>query len=421
MANFRRFRAGLAIALAAAAIAACGGKDSGEAPAGAGSAEGSGAKAGGGEVVKIVSSLPRTGASNAQTTAVVNGIRMAIDEYGGEVAGFRIAYEDWDDSTALRGTWDPQREAANADKAIRDPDVMVYIGTQNSGAAKVSMPMLNRAGIAMISPANTATGLTKPGMGEPNEPDVYRPSGKINFFRVVPADDIQGAVGADWSKELGVAKAFALHDKELYGRGIAEIFRKRCEEIGVEVVGFEGLDPKASNYKSLVVKIRESGAELVYFGGSTATGGGQLAKDLYSGGFEGKTMAPDGCFETVFIEAATPEHANERCHVTFGGVPADRLTGKGAEFYANYKKKYGIEPESYAVYGYEACGVALAAVARAGKKDREAIRLAVAATKDYEGALGTWSFDENGDTTLRTMSGNVVREGKFEFVKLLGE
>ena len=57
---------------------------------------------------------------------------------------------------------------------------MAYIGTYNSGAAKIAMPILNRAGLLMISPANTWPGLTKPGKGDPGEPEIYRPSGKLN-------------------------------------------------------------------------------------------------------------------------------------------------------------------------------------------------------------------------------------------------
>jgi len=59
-------------------------------------------------------------------------------------------------------------------------------------------------------------------------------------------------------------------------------------------------------------------------------------------------------------------------------------------------------------------------VRRAGKKDRAAILEAAFAIRDFPGALGTWSFDQNGDTTLRTLSGSTVHNGKFEFVRLLG-
>ncbi len=374
-----------------------------------------------GETIKIVSSLPRTGSANAQSTTVVNGIRMAIDEYGGKIGDFQVAYEDWDDASPQRGQWDPAVEAANADKAIKDADVMAYIGTYNSGAAKISMPKLNTAGLVMVSPANTATGLTKPGKGEPNEPMVYRPTGKVNYFRVVPADDIQGAVAAQWAKEMGSKSAFVLHDREVYGKGIADIFKVEAPKIGIKVVGYEGIDPKASNYKSLVTKIRQKNPDLVYFGGTTQTNAGQIAKDLVAGGLNVKFMVPDGCFENAFIEAAGKENVEGRVYITFGGVPANKLVGKGKEFYENYKKKFNAEPEGYAVYGYESAKVVMEAIKRAGKKDREAIRSAVAATKDYDGALGKWSFDANGDTSVKTMSGNVVKNGRFEFVKVLGQ
>ena len=131
-------------------------------------------------------------------------------------------------------------------------------------------------------------------------------------------------------------------------------------------------------------------------------------------------MVPDGCFENALIDSTGKENLEGRVYITFGGVPGAKLVGKGREFFENYKKRYGAEPEGYAAYGYESAKVALDAIARAGKKDRGAIVQALAETKDFsQGALGTWSFDANGDTTLRTMSGNTVKNGVFEFVGIL--
>lgn len=371
--------------------------------------------------IKIVSSLPRTGSSNAQTTSMVNGIRMAIEERNSKAGPFEVVYEDWDGASPERGTWDPAVEAANADKAIRDPDVMAYIGTYNSGAAKVSMPKLNQAGLAMVSPANTWPGLTKPGIGEANEPMVYRPSGKINYFRVVPADDIQGRVGAAWAAQLGAKKVFIVHDRELYGKGIAEMFKRSAPQFDLEVLGFEGIDAKASNYRALVTKIRQKSPDLVFFGGITQSNAGQLAKDIYSSNLKVKLMFPDGCFEQAFIDSAGGQALNDRAYITFGGVPPQKLEGKGKQFYEGYKKRYGTEPEAYSVYAYDAAKVVLNAIEKAGKKDRAAIIEILAATKGFDGALGTWSFDENGDTTLTAMSGNVVKEGKFAFDRILND
>jgi branched-chain amino acid transport system substrate-binding protein len=373
-------------------------------------------------VIKIVSSLPRTGSAKAQTDTIVNGIQMAIEEAGAKVGQWTIKYEDLDDATAAEGKWTAEKEAANAEQAIKDGDVMVYIGTYNSGAAKVSMPKLNEADLLMISPANTWPGLTKPGKGDKGEPEKYRPNGgKVNYTRVVPADDIQGVVGADWAKKLGAKKVFILDDREVYGKGIADLFKARCEEIGLKVLGQEGIDASAQEFKPLLTKVKAAEPDLVYFGGTTQTKAGQIAKDMIAVGLKCKMMVPDGCFEDAFIESAGAENLNGRTYVTFGGLPPARLTGKGKEFVEKYKKKHGKDPEGYAVYGYEAAKVALKAIEMAGKKDRNAIREACLKIKNFDGALGKWSFDKNGDTTNRTMSGQVVKDGKFEFETLLGD
>jgi len=370
--------------------------------------------------VKLVSSLPRTGSANAQTTTMVNAIRLALEEANYQAGPFKLVYEDWDGASPERGQWDPAVEAVNAERAVRDADIVSYIGTYNSGAAKISMPKLNQAGLLMISPGTTWPGLTKPGIGEPNEPWVYRPTKKITFFRVVPADDIQGSVAAKWASRLGVKKVYVLHDGELYGKGIASVFKKSAPAEGLTLSGYEQIDPKASNYRSLAIKIKHSTPDLVYFGGTTQTNAGQLAKDLRSAGFQGKFMVPDGCFEKAFIEAAGAANLNGKTYVTFGGLPPNKLTGKGKEFYQRYVAKYSSEPESYAAYSYEATKVVLAALAKAGSKDRAAVIEAIKQLGEFDGILGKWSFDPNGDTTLRTMSGNIVENGTFVFQETLG-
>ena len=123
--------------------------------------------------VKIVSSLPMTGPSLAQTQTVVNGIKMAIEEINNKVGNLTVEFEAYDDATAAKQAWDAAKEAENARKAIADSKVVAYIGTYNSGAAQVSIPILCAANLAMISPANTYPGLTKAGKGEKDEPGKY--------------------------------------------------------------------------------------------------------------------------------------------------------------------------------------------------------------------------------------------------------
>ncbi|MEK6258604.1 MAG: branched-chain amino acid ABC transporter substrate-binding protein [Planctomycetota bacterium] len=371
--------------------------------------------------IKIVSSLPRTGSAKQQTDTIVNGIKMAIDEVGAKVGDFTIEYLDLDDATASAGQWTAEAETANADQAVKDNDVMVYIGTYNSGAAKISMPILNRSQLLMVSPANTWPGLTKPGSGDPSEPHVYRPTGKITYVRVVPADDLQGSLAAEWANDMKLKKVYILDDNEVYGRGIANLFEERAGEIGLTVLGHESIDAKSQEFKSLMISIKAKNPDLIYFGGTTQSKGGQIAKDMVAAGLTAKLMVPDGCMEEAFITSAGAENLNDRCFVTFGGLPPEKLTGAGQVFVEKYEAKYKSKPEAYAIYGYEAAKVALEAIKRAGKKDRAAITQAALGIKDFDGALGKWSVDANGDTTMKVLSGNTVKDGKFEFVRLLGQ
>lgn len=379
--------------------------------------------------IEIWSSLPRQGSNKAQTDTLVNAFNFAIEERGGKVGGYTIVYQDKDDSTAAKGAWDADTEIKNANDAVANDAVVAYIGTFNSGAAKLSIPILCKAGIVMTSPANTYPGLTKAGKGEPNEPDVYYPDGCTrNYTRVVPADDLQGRAGALWASQLGVTKAYVLDDTELYGKGIADVFAAEAPGFDIEVLGRDGIDGKATDYKALAEKIKAAGPELVYYGGITQNNAGQLWRDLRDAlGTDVKLMGPDGIFEGEWLEAAG--EAAEGTYITFGGVPPDQLTGAGADFITKYTEKYPDAPaEAYTAYGYEAINVILDAIERAAATnpaDNDALRAAIIAetfkTADYAGVLGTWSFNAEGDTSLTEMSGQVVTDGAFVFETVIKE
>jgi branched-chain amino acid transport system substrate-binding protein len=375
-----------------------------------------------GNVIKIVSSMPRTGSARGQTDTIANGIKMAIDEHHGEIAGMKIEYLDWDDADASSQSWTSELETNNANRAIADPDVMAYIGPYNSGAAKKSMPILNEAGLLQVSPAVTHTGLTKlVEGGDANEPGIYRPTGRVTFGRVCPADDTQGPLAADFAKdELKAKTAFILDDKELYGQGVAGLFKQRCQKLGIKILGHESINTRQNEFRSLMITIKATNPDVVYFGGTTQSKGGQIAKDMKDGGLTCPLIVPDGCYELAFINSAGEENL-KNCYITMGGIDASALTGPGAEFVKKYKEKFGNDPEAYAVYGYEAAAVILAAIKKVGKKDREAILKETLDPKKvfYQGALGKWKFDDNGDISIQNMTISKVEGGKFKPVKIV--
>lgn len=388
----------------------------------------------GGGTLKIVSSLPLTGASLTQTDTIVKSIQLKLKQINSKVCDgkYTIVYESGDDASAALGAWDPAVETENANKAVADASVIAYIGTFNSGAARLSIPILNKVNLVMVSPANTNPGLTKPGKGDPakNEPDVYYPNSKRNYARVVAADDIQGAVAANWAKSLGVTSVYILDDADVYGKGVADVFNKAATALGLKVIAQESIDPKAADYKALMTKIAASNGgkapDMIYVGMVVDHNASQLLKDKVStmgDNTKVKFMGPDGIQTQAFIDGAGKDVA-EGAYATVGGIPNSQLPASGQQYLKDYAAAYGATNEPYAVYGYEAITVvinALESVCKNGGNpaDRATVRDAVFATKNFSGVLGTWSFDQYGDTTLSDMTGYVVKGGKYEDVGVL--
>src|SRR6266487_5955444 len=367
-------------------------------------------------VVKVVSSLSRSGSSVGQSDSVVNSIRLCLDEVGYRVGGAEIVYEDLDDSTAQHGSWLAELERGNARYAAADPDVLAYIGTLDADAAPYSLPILNRAGpLLMISPCNTYPGLTKPVPWAPEEPGIHYPTGVRNYARTAMSDDLQALGAAQWAHELGAAGVYVLHDGEPYGRGVAEPFAEACRALGVTVVaGPDAITRRANDYRPLADQIRRAGCDLVYYGGIIQNGAGALWRDMRDAIPGMRMLAPDAIFERAFPSDAA--EAAEGTLITFGGIPSALLDGEGARFYQRYKRTYGVEPESYAGSTYDAVSVILQAIETVGRRDRGAITEAVLATRDHEGLLGRWSFDENGDIDLSTITRIEVRDGEFAYL-----
>jgi branched-chain amino acid transport system substrate-binding protein len=418
----------LALLVAAFALlaAGCGGDDDDDDAGGAATTEETTDDGGGGgETLKIVSDLPLQGSDREQTAQMNNAIRLVLEDADNKAGDFTIEFEAFDDSTAAKGAWDEAVCASNARMYAEDDSIVGVIGTYNSGCAAIEIPIVNEAGLAMISPANTAVGLTHTGPGsEQGEPEKYYPDGCTkNYHRVVPADDLQGLAGAKWAVQLGFEKVYVIDDSQLYGKGLADVFRAEAPGQGLEIVGNDGILGTETDYKALAEKVAQADPDLVYFGGITQQNAGQLWRDIKDALPDVEMMGPDGIAESAFLEAAGD--AAEGTYTTFGGLPADELTGKGGEFVSTYRDRFG-DLEPYTAYGYEAGNVMFDAIERAGARNpsdntqlRAFVLDEVKKTADYEGVLGTWSFDANGDTTLTGMSGSQVQNGEFTFVTVI--
>jgi len=362
--------------------------------------------------IHVYSSLPRQGTNTEQTNTLVEQIKTILD--GQKIGNFTVKYFDLDDSSAANnGDWDGAVEQQNANKAAADPDAMVYIGTYNSGAAKLSIPILNQACLVMISPANTYPGLSKEvaGVTAPGEPGLYYPAGFRSYARPIATDDIQGAAGAEWAKTQGKTKAYVLDDTQVYGAGLAKSWALHANKIGLEVVSpnktSEGFDAKATDYSALAQKVKASGADIIYIGSITGQNTGKLWKDLRAAMPDIMMMSGDGVFEKSWYDGAGTS-ANGT-FLTFGGLGPDQLTGAGKTWFDEYKTAHnGNQPATYTAYGNAAATVALEALKKAGSNDRYEVLKAVMATKDLPTVLGNLTFDENGDAIGGSISGYKV-------------
>ncbi|GAB4546484.1 MAG: hypothetical protein Fur002_21560 [Anaerolineales bacterium] len=380
--------------------------------------------------LKIVSSLALTGDSKPQADAIANGMLLRVEQAYNQACGgkYRLAYESWDDSSVELGKWDADLEKANAQAAAADPTVIAYLGTYNSGAAKVAIPILNQAGpMVMISPANTYPGLTRAveGVTERSEPDVYyQATGVRNYVRLVATDDLQGPVQINFMASQNVRTLYILHDGEVYGRGLADAVEIAAKKSNIKVVGKEQYNPQALNYFSLMKKIAVSNEgslpDAIFVGGIVGNNIGKLLRDkveILGDNARVKFIGGDGIYTEGLIEAAGADIA-EGVFAATPGLALKDLGADGKRFYQDYAARFGATEEPYAIFGYEAMNVAVNAIenicaAGGNPADRKSVRYEVMNTKGFKGALGTWSFDENGDITLPFFLVGQVQGGKF--------
>jgi branched-chain amino acid transport system substrate-binding protein len=366
------------------------------------------------------------GASSAQTGPLVNGIKLALAQAGGKAGQWTVNYQVLDDSTAAAGKWDPGQTAANARKVASDPKAVFYIGEFNSGASEVSIPILNEAGIPQVSPANTYVGLTTnlPGSA-PGEPQKFYPTGKRTYLRIVPIDSIQGAADLMAMKQAGCTKVAVANDKEAYGAGLATLLELEKGFYGVTIASNTGIDPTAPNFRSFASTIKGEGADCFFFAGITSNGAVQIAKDVHSAIPTAKVFGGDGVCTDSFTSAAKGGIPASLYPLTECTVATQDLAAYpgGRTFLAAYKAKYGVaNPDPYAIYGYAVMKLALDTIKGLGAQgnNKTAVLNALFALKSTQSVLGTFGFNSNGDTTLKSYGlYKVGSDGEPVFFKTL--
>lgn len=362
--------------------------------------------------IHVYSSLPLGGTNTPSTTSMVEQMKATLD--GVKVGDFTIKYTSLDDSSAAKGgDWDGTVETSNANQAANDPDAMVYIGTQNSGAAKLAIPILNAACLVMISPANSYPGLTHAvdGVTAQGEPDSYYPGGYRNYSRVINTDDNQGGASSEWALSLGFKKAYVIDDGQTYGQGIGRAWAQHFGKVGGTVASANGssesYDPKATDFAALTQKIKASGADVLFVGAITGQGTPKLWKDIKSGVPNITIFGPDGVVEKSWFDGAGASATGT--YLTFGGVDISQLQGAGKTWADEYTTAHnGTQPPFYTTYAKAAAQATLAALQKAATNDRLAVLKALMGTSGLDSVVGPITFDPNGDAKGGVISSYLV-------------
>jgi len=331
--------------------------------------------------IKIAVQAPLSGEQAALGEHIKLGAQLAVEESvkAFKALGYDLALVPQDDQAK------PEVGVANARNMVADPEVLVIVGHFNSGVALPASEVYKDAMLAMISPANTATEITD--------------RGYPNINRVCGRDDVQGPVGARFAaQELKAKSVYIIHDKTLYGQGVADNFRNEAKKLGINVLGFEGTEERA-NFSPMINPLKAKNPALVYFGGIYHQGG-LLLKQLREKGVNAKFMGPDGLDSAEMAKIAGSSVVGS--YYTSVAGPPDAYP-ETAAFAKKYKQRFGKDVEAFGLYGYDATLVGIKAMeqwlkANPGKKpSRTDVSTAVRKIKGFKGVTGPIEFDNKGD------------------------
>lgn len=380
----------------------------------------SGASSTAGNQLAVYSSLPLQGPSAAVSQQIVNGEKLALAQAGGRVGHFKISYVSLDDSSQTSGQWDPGVTATDAKTAAQDTGAIAYLGDYNSAATAVSLPLINAAGILQVSPASPYVGLTSSLDAGQDEPDRFYPSGMHTFGRLQPSDRVQAAAQVQLMRSLSIRKVYVIDDQDPFEIPLAQIVARDARQAGVEVVGRDSLDTTAGTvFTSEVRKVRESGAQAVFFAGGTGAGTVALWQQLHGADPPLRLLGTSTMVNARF--AAQIGAAGSSTFLTTPVLDPRLYPPPAARVLSEYRQRFGGEAGPYALYGFEAMSVVLLAIREAGPKgnERRAVIERFFAIHDRDSVLGRYSIEADGETTLSRYGVDRVVDGRLAFYQAL--
>ncbi|MEU9442788.1 branched-chain amino acid ABC transporter substrate-binding protein [Streptomyces sp. NPDC048304] len=394
-----------ALAAGALTLTACGSRDSGD--------KGSDSGKGGGTTVTIGVDAPLTGDLSALGLGIKNSVDLAVNQANKKnyVKGvtFKIAAKD--------DQAQPSSGQQNASAFVSDNSVLGVVGPLNSSVAESMQKVFDDAKLVEVSPANTNPALTQGADWQKTKARPYK-----SYFRTATTDAIQGPFAAQYVyNKAKKTKVFVIDDKKTYGAGLAATFTSEFKKLGGKVVGTEHINPDTKDFSAVATKVKNSGAQVVYYGGEYPQAG-PLSKQIKSAGANIPLVGGDGIYADDFIKLAGSAATGDMA--TSVGAPVETLPS-AKDFVANYKAAgYKEEYAAYGGYSYDSAWSIIEAVKKVvddngGKLPSDARAKVTAAVQNvsFDGVTGKVSFDQYGDATNKQLTVYSVTNGAWKAVE----
>jgi len=342
----------------------------------------------------LVSGCGSTAAPNAAKEIKIGGVL----ELSGGVATFgqsvlnavNLAFEDQNKKGGVLGkqltfvTADNKSEAGESTSAITklitQDKVIAVIGAVTSSNTKAAVPVSADNKIPLITPTATNAEVT------------VNKDGSLNkwVFRACFLDPFQGKVAANFvTNTLKLKKAAIFIDqKDDYSKGLAAEFKKVMESSGGTITDIENYVGGDKDFKSTLTRIKASNAEVVFVPGYYSEVG-LIVKQARELGITVPIVGGDGWDSAKLPELAGAANLNDTYFVNH--MWADDPATK--PFVDAYKAKYNVEPDALAALGYDAAGMLIAAIEKAGSVDSSKIRDALENTTGFKGVTGVITVD----------------------------
>jgi branched-chain amino acid transport system substrate-binding protein len=365
----------------------------------------------------VYSDLPLTGANRFDMRSILGGERLALDAAGKRVGPCRVQLAPGDDASASTGVWDPGVTAQVAHKAAGDPGAIAYIGDFDSGATATSLQITNASNTLQISPWSPYVGFTNAGPADDEgDPQRYQSSGRNTFARLVPSDYNQAAATTAFMAALGVTRLYVLGDvSDPFDADIAELIVNDAPLAGVPVVGYQPNINLATNtqpqgYGALVSNIQAARADAVVLGGRPGPGALALWTELHARMPHAKLFAPSTLATPAF--RAHLGAAASATYVTSPILEWNQYPPAARRVKTAYCRTYGVCPNQYVLYGYEAMSDVLAAIRKADySSDPPALARAFFHLGERHGVIGDYRVFPDGNISLKSFDLYTVTPG----------